>query len=167
MAHNEFSFDRMRQSIRDWFCTQAEATEAPTFAPAPTSRPGILHMDIAPGAVVINGIALPQTVIDQLRLLGLPLSWYNAGELRDAVDACAIDCTLIDDDEGIGFEDKLHLSDDERAARAARAADGLRITELAAFGVVRDTQEALSDKLASMREFAQSFGYGTALPCAP
>lgn len=66
------------------------------------------------GAIIVNGVEIPRNVAEQLRRLGLPLSWYNQGELEDAVEACAYDCTLVDDAAGTDFRDMLHLSDDER-----------------------------------------------------
>jgi hypothetical protein len=65
---------------------------------------------------VVNGVFLPQHVIEELRRLGLPLGWYNAGELEDAVIACAFDETLIDDDEGANFHDMLSLTNEEKLA---------------------------------------------------
>src|SRR5438105_4457945 len=76
-----------------------------------TSQPS-LH--VVEGAVIVNGVALPQVVVDQLRQLGIALSWYSEGELEDAVEACAFDCQLIDDDDGVDFEDKLHYSEHKR-----------------------------------------------------
>ena len=65
------------------------------------------------GEVVINNVALPRQVIEELRRLGIALSWYNAGELRDAVEACAADGHLIDDPDGVHFRDKLKAGCDE------------------------------------------------------
>lgn len=68
----------------------------------------------------IKGVELPARVIEQLRLLGMPLSWYNAGELEDAVEACSFDGVLIDDPSGVNFRDKLRLCDDEKEKRIER-----------------------------------------------
>jgi hypothetical protein len=66
------------------------------------------------GEVVINGVALPRRVADQLRLLGISLSWYSGSELADAVEACAYDSVLVDDVNGVNFNDKLTLTDREK-----------------------------------------------------
>jgi hypothetical protein len=68
----------------------------------------------------VNGIVLPQNVINQLRLLGLPIEAYTAGELQDAVLACSADATLVDDHEGIGLRDKLRLDGSEKEERRLR-----------------------------------------------
>lgn len=64
--------------------------------------------------IIVNGVTLPQRVVDELRRLGISLSWYSASELEDAIAACAIDGELIDDDEGINFRDMLHRTDREK-----------------------------------------------------
>ncbi len=72
--------------------------------------------------VTINGVALPQRVVEELRRLGRPLSWYTHHELEDAVLACAVDGQLIDDPNGTDFQDMLTLTEDEKHEhRAARA----------------------------------------------
>ena len=73
-------------------------------------------------SAVINGVELPAHVIWELRKQGIPLSWYNAGELKDAVIACSYDHKLIDDPEGIGFRDKLVETAEERLKKARKAA---------------------------------------------
>ena len=72
------------------------------------------HPRIAEGSEIVNGVALPQNVIDQLRMLGISIAWYTQGELEEAVEACAFDGTLIDDDEGIDFRDRLHRTESEK-----------------------------------------------------
>lgn len=64
--------------------------------------------------VVINGVALPDRVVAELKRLGITLSWYSAGELENAVQACAFDAQLIDDPNGDDFLDKLVLTQDEQ-----------------------------------------------------
>lgn len=71
------------------------------------------HPKVAEGSEIIKGVALPQNVIDQLRMLGISLDWYTPGELEDAVEACAFDSILIDDDEGVDFHDMLHRTEIE------------------------------------------------------
>src|SRR5690606_22696524 len=66
------------------------------------------------GAAVVNGVELPQRVAEEIRRLGIALSWYSAGELEDAVEACAFDGQLIDDPFGDDFRDKLTLTHQER-----------------------------------------------------
>ena len=73
--------------------------------------------EMIPGAAVINGVVLPQRVLEELRRLGTALSWYSAGELEDAVEACAVDGQLIDDPMGMNFRDRLSLSEAEKAKR--------------------------------------------------
>lgn len=68
----------------------------------------------------VHGIVLPQNVINQLRLLGIPVEWYTAGELQDAVIACSSDATLVDDHEGTSLRDKLRLDESEKEERRLR-----------------------------------------------
>lgn len=70
-------------------------------------------MSPATGAIIINGVELPQRVAEEIRRLGLALSWYNRGELEDAVQACKVDEMLIDDPDGLTFRDKLSLTAEE------------------------------------------------------
>jgi hypothetical protein len=78
--------------------------------------PLMLHdeTEIMEGETVINGVALPQQVIEELRKLGIALSWYNAGELRDAIEATHFDGQLVDDHHGVNFRDKLHHTEEEK-----------------------------------------------------
>ena len=71
---------------------------------------------ISEGEAVINGVALSQQVIDELKKLGIALSWYNAGELQDAVNATRYDGQLVDDHNGVNFRDKLHHTEEEKEA---------------------------------------------------
>lgn len=61
----------------------------------------------------INGVRMTQVAIEQLRLLGLPLTWYTPDELEDAVVACQADARLIDDPHGDDLQDKLRLDASE------------------------------------------------------
>lgn len=72
------------------------------------------------GEVVINGVVLPRNVVEELRLLGMPLASYTRGELQAANMACAIDGELIDDPNGNSFLDKLQLTEAERYAQEER-----------------------------------------------
>lgn len=65
------------------------------------------------GTAVINGVELPERVIEELRRLGIALSWYSHGELEAAVNACAYDGQLIDDPDGVDFMDELELTPHE------------------------------------------------------
>jgi hypothetical protein len=69
---------------------------------------------IMDGDAMINGVALPQRVIEELRRQGIPLSWYTPGELEDALEACSFDSQLIDDVNGVNFHDKLTLTKAEQ-----------------------------------------------------
>lgn len=66
------------------------------------------------GPIVVNGITLSEVTVRQLRQLGLPLDWYTSDELEDAVKACAVDATLVDDPHGHTFQDKLSLEAHEK-----------------------------------------------------
>ncbi len=66
---------------------------------------------------VINGVTLPESVVEELRLLGIPLASYNAGELKAAILACAYDSELVDDHHGLHFLDKLSLTHREKVDR--------------------------------------------------
>lgn len=83
-------------------------------------RPAALIADtsshISEGEAVINGVDLPQQVIEELRKLGIALSWYNAGELHDAINATHFDGQLVDDHHGVNFRDKLHHTEEEKEA---------------------------------------------------
>lgn len=59
------------------------------------------------GSIEINGVTLPHHVVMELRELGMPLLWYSRGELTDAVEACAYDRSLIANENGVHFHDKL------------------------------------------------------------
>lgn len=72
----------------------------------------------ADNQVIINGVPLPDNVVEELRILGLPLFSYNRGELEDAVIACHYDSKLIDDKAGENFRDKLTLTNEERILRS-------------------------------------------------
>lgn len=65
------------------------------------------------GSITVNGVRLPMRVAQELRMLGMTLAWYSAGELEDAVEACSIDSQLIDDPGGGDFRDRLTLTPDE------------------------------------------------------
>lgn len=66
------------------------------------------------GAAVVNGVTLPQRVINELQRLGIALSWYSPGELRAAVEACAVSEKLIHDDEGVNFFDELVMTEEKQ-----------------------------------------------------
>lgn len=136
MDNQESIFEKLRNTVRGLVRETAEPTEAPTFAPtAPgTERQGIKSLDISNGAIVINGVELPQLVADQLKMLGIPLAYYNAGQLKAAKDGCAFDCNLVDDGEGMTFDDMLTLTDEERTVR--RAVEPIRVLAMDTFGVV-------------------------------
>jgi hypothetical protein len=86
-------------------------------SPFPDLRANHSRPEIFDGEIIINGVTLSQRVIEELRHLGIPLSWYNNGELLDAVNACHIDGQLIDDDRGINFRDMLTLTPRETLLR--------------------------------------------------
>lgn len=81
----------------------------------------------ATGGTIVNGVELPRHVVTELEKLGLDLSWYNSGELQQAVMACAVDGVLIDDPNGTSFSDKLELTDEEKSeAEEAEFGTGFR-----------------------------------------
>lgn len=61
-------------------------------------------------AGIVNGVRLPQHVVEELRLLGLPLTVYTRGELDAIIAACAFDAHLIDDPNGVNLWDKMTLT---------------------------------------------------------
>lgn len=64
----------------------------------------------------INGVILPQHVLEELKRLGIAASWYSAAELQEAIRACHYDRQLIDDPAGVHYRDQLHLSNHEKVA---------------------------------------------------
>lgn len=68
-------------------------------------------------SIVVNGVVIPKLVADQLQKLGVSLSFYSEHELNAAIQACAIDCTLIDDNNATDFYDALELDEQERATQ--------------------------------------------------
>lgn len=65
------------------------------------------------GSITISGVVIPKLVADQLKKLGTSLAFFNTGQLKAAIDGCAIDCTLIDDPNGDSFFDGLELDASE------------------------------------------------------
>ena len=64
-----------------------------------------------------NIINIPLNVLEELQRTGIPIGWYNHGELQDAILACSYDGTLIDDEEGETFRDRLVLTQEEKIQR--------------------------------------------------
>ncbi len=56
---------------------------------------------------VVHGISLPPSLQIELRMLGYPLLAYTRGELEDAVNASAVDRTLVENPDAMNFRDKL------------------------------------------------------------
>lgn len=94
-------------------CPEWRLGALPSFVPPGKPNPFELCQPMHEGEVEINGVPLPHAVIIELRKLGIPLSYYTHGQLQEAVEACAVDCNLIDDPNGGNFQDKLHLTADE------------------------------------------------------
>lgn len=69
------------------------------------------------GPAIAGEMDLPPYLLEELRLLGLPLASYTRGELESARIACAVDGKLIDDPDGFNFLDKLQMTYAEREAR--------------------------------------------------
>jgi len=61
------------------------------------------------GTVRVGTVELPALVAKQLRELGHPIETYSPGQLKEAIDACAVDGNLFDDHDGVNFSDSLHL----------------------------------------------------------
>lgn len=78
------------------------------------------YIECSDGSVIVKGIRLPANVVIQLRTLGLPLDAYSPGELEEAIEAVEDAGVLIEDDEGVTFEDRLHLTEFEKHERAER-----------------------------------------------
>ncbi|NBX04187.1 MAG: hypothetical protein EBR02_09070 [Alphaproteobacteria bacterium] len=94
-------------------CLDANAHEAAAIA---SGR----RLNCSDGSVIVKGVRLSAMLVRQLEALGLALEAYSAGDLQDAIAAFSGDGNLIDDEEGITFHDKLHLTEDERRERAER-----------------------------------------------
>jgi hypothetical protein len=109
---NEFWASMGDKPIDKLECENVDAADAPKGTPDKSVKQKDPNE--------INGIVLPQNVINQLRLLGLPIEWYTAGELQDAVIACSADATLIDDVNGDNFRDRLRLDADEKEMLVAK-----------------------------------------------
>jgi hypothetical protein len=60
---------------------------------------------------------LPDHVLEELKRVGIPVGWYNHGELQDMVLGCAYDRTLIDDEDGHTLKDKLSFTYEEKLER--------------------------------------------------
>lgn len=73
------------------------------------------HLQVGETDLEINGVPIPAAVAEELRQLGIPLSWYNQGELMDAVLAYLVDAHVIDDHDGVSFRDKLRYDHMEKA----------------------------------------------------
>ena len=68
-------------------------------------------------AETVNGVELPRNVVLELQKLGLSLSWYTKDQLERSVLACAVDNKLVDDPQGVNFDDKLELTNEEISFR--------------------------------------------------
>jgi hypothetical protein len=138
--------------------TPIPASVLPDTLPQPELPSPNPEIGISGGTVVINGVVLPELVMHQLKRLGLPLHWYNHGELMEAVDACRVDCSLVDDDEGQNFHDRIQLSHMEVEARKERRAgpENCEVTGCSAAAVVETGGFAERVKLDRLRRL-----YGT------
>lgn len=75
------------------------------------------------GDVVVNGVNIPLQVLEQLRQAGITaVSWLSSSELQDAVQACKLDGTLIDDPQGnpMSLRDRMQLTHEEQQTRRPR-----------------------------------------------
>jgi hypothetical protein len=103
------SIDQMMEAV-----TNTLLDDVPVNRPSHRSTDGNTHF-MDDGSAIVNGVAVPAMVVQQLRQLGMSLDSFNAGELEAAVRACATDCTLIDDRHGVNFIDQLEHDSRERA----------------------------------------------------
>ena len=60
-------------------------------------------------SVTVNGVVVPKLVAEQLKNAGIAIAFLSAGQLEAAIQACAVDCKLIDDPNGTNFFDDLEL----------------------------------------------------------
>ena len=67
----------------------------------------------AASTVVINGIAMPQRVVDQLRQHGFNPEWCTRYELAAAEQEALVDGTVFHDADGVDFYDDLELTEEE------------------------------------------------------
>ena len=98
-------------------------TYNPAYAPAPIVASQCNAEDIYRfcGEVVVGTVAVPQHVIEELRLLGISaVSWLLPGELEDAVRACSVDRNLNDNPNGHTLKEKMVCSEQDKK-RAGRA----------------------------------------------
>lgn len=155
---SETLFEQLRHKLHELLYAASPPTEAPTFAPTlpEAERREIKTLQAMPGAVVVNGVTLPQNVINQLQQLGLPLSWYNNGELEDAVIACAFDGNLIDEDDDIPCgehyftDEKKHMQELRRIA--AELGEPVRVLTSRTLGVCNCmTTYDIREKIAHIR----------------
>lgn len=74
-----------------------------------------MNSDILVGQDVdFKGVRLPDNVMRELVRLGGLLETYTIGQLQKAVNACAMDGKLVDDEHGVNFDDKLELTKEEQ-----------------------------------------------------
>jgi len=81
----------------------------------PAEQPPDKEFRIGDDSLIVKDIAIPKLVADQMSKLGIPLSWYTHGDITAAIQACALDCTLVEDYNSDSFLDSLELTDEERA----------------------------------------------------
>ena len=87
-------------------------------------------------AETVNGVELPRNVVLELNKLGMSLSWYTKDQLERSVRACAVDCKLIDDPQGVNFDDKLELTNEEISFRERLEKE--RENAVSADGIITD-----------------------------
>lgn len=97
---------------KPWFNEETQA-----ISPSPDNA----HPLICEGDHIVNGVALPENVINELRRLGIAISWYTSKQLEDAVRACHFDGQLVDDPDGVTFHDMITLTHDEHMANKGQA----------------------------------------------
>lgn len=159
---SESFFEKLSHSVRGMLGIEQTEPIHPAHPLPSTDPPPIATTAIKSGTVVINGVELPELVVMQLKMLGVPLANYNGSELKDAVNACAVDCTLIDDDDGLDFRDKLTLNDDEREGRSTLGK--VKVLSMENFGV-SEYGGAFTNRLRMER--IREFAHGLTGPSGP
>lgn len=151
-------------SVSEWLRGLLRGSDPPQEPCAASEIPNRCNSSVKPdisnGTVIINGVELPPGVIDQLRALGLPLTFYPTFQLQEAVLAYEFDGVIVEDEEGLTFEDKLHLTAEEREKRAeSKSQPACTITAIHPIGWVNLVPNFL-DRILSER----ALDCGTLLP---
>jgi len=114
MAYSDGIMERIERMFDDLFAFVFPGV--PEQKDASKDKSAAKSGDPPPGGegIVVSGVELSPLVAEQLARLGLSLNAYTKWQLEAAQRACAFDCNLIDDPNGLDFEDQLELTDAEK-----------------------------------------------------